>query len=157
MRLSLRTKKLYANNQGFNFLTCNFGHVWTQIQFRSERQPSILRDDFNQGQTHPFLCWVCLTSLWNWRLKVNYWNKLEFSSININKVLLASTNQVLKVRLKFRNQQLLPQIRNPITFQTLCVIWNHLCNLKNMKNTHGTVLLLQKFHIETCNSTKHHI
>ena len=26
----------------------------------------------------------------------------------------------------------------------LCAIWQHLCNLKNLKNTHGGVLLLVK-------------
>ena len=28
--------------------------------------------------------------------------------------------------------------------ETLCAIWYHLCNLKNVKNTHGGVLLLVK-------------
>ena len=29
--------------------------------------------------------------------------------------------------------------------QILCAIWYHLCNLKNMKNTHGRIPLLVKF------------
>ena len=37
---------------------------------------------------------------------------------------------------------------------TLCTIWYHLCNLKNVKNTHGTVILLFKLKVEVCNFTK---
>ena len=29
--------------------------------------------------------------------------------------------------------------------KSLCIIWHHLCNLQNVKNTHGKVLLLVKF------------
>ena len=36
----------------------------------------------------------------------------------------------------------------------LYVIWYHLCNLKNVKNTHGGVLLLVKLQTEACNATK---
>ena len=35
-----------------------------------------------------------------------------------------------------------------------CAIWHHLCNLKNMKNTHGEVLLLVKLQAKACNITK---
>ena len=35
-----------------------------------------------------------------------------------------------------------------------CAIWHHLCNLKNMKNTHGEVLLLVKLQAKACNFTK---
>ena len=37
-------------------------------------------------------------------------------------------------------------------YETLCTIWYHFCNLKNLKNTHGGVLLLVKFqaHIHWC-------
>ena len=44
-----------------------------------------------------------------------------------------------------------------LTFQTnntLCTIWYHLHNLKNVKNTHRRVLLLVKLLAETCNFTK---
>ena len=37
-----------------------------------------------------------------------------------------------------------------------CTIWYHLCNLKNMKNTHGEVLLLEKlqaFRLDFLNCT----
>ena len=36
----------------------------------------------------------------------------------------------------------------------LCAIWYHVHNLKNVKNTHGRVLILVKFQAETCNFTK---
>ena len=35
-----------------------------------------------------------------------------------------------------------------------CVIWYHLYNLKNVKQTHGGVLLLVKLQAKTCNLTK---
>ena len=35
-----------------------------------------------------------------------------------------------------------------------CVIWYQLYNLKNVKNTHGGVLLLIKLQAEACNFTK---
>ena len=35
-----------------------------------------------------------------------------------------------------------------------CVIWYHVYNLKNVKNTHGGVLILVKLQTESCNSTK---
>ena len=37
---------------------------------------------------------------------------------------------------------------------TFCSIWNHSHNLKNVKNTHGGVLLLVKLQAEACNFTK---
>ena len=36
----------------------------------------------------------------------------------------------------------------------LCAIWYHLCSLKNVKNTHGGVLLLVKLQAEAWNFTK---
>ena len=36
----------------------------------------------------------------------------------------------------------------------LCAICYHLCNLKNVKNTNGGVLLVLKLHARTCNFTK---
>ena len=36
----------------------------------------------------------------------------------------------------------------------LCSIWYHLYNLKDMKNTHGGVLLLIKMQALACNFTK---
>ena len=35
-----------------------------------------------------------------------------------------------------------------------CALWYHLYNLKNMKNTHGGVLLLVKLQALACNFTK---
>ena len=35
-----------------------------------------------------------------------------------------------------------------------CAIWYHLCNLKNVKNTHGGVVILVKLQAEDCNFTK---
>ena len=35
-----------------------------------------------------------------------------------------------------------------------CAIWYELHNLKNVKNTHGRVLLLVKLQVEACNFTK---
>ena len=37
---------------------------------------------------------------------------------------------------------------------TLCAIWYHLYNLKNLKNTHGGMLLLEKLQVEVGNLTK---
>ena len=39
-------------------------------------------------------------------------------------------------------------------FEILCVIWYHLYNLKNLRNTHGGVLLLVKLQTEACNFNK---
>ena len=39
-------------------------------------------------------------------------------------------------------------------YMMLCMIWYHLYNLKNVKNTHGGVLLLAKLQAEACNFTK---
>ena len=38
-----------------------------------------------------------------------------------------------------------------------CKIWCHLCNLKNVKNTHGGVLLLVKLQASSCTFTKSNI
>ena len=35
-----------------------------------------------------------------------------------------------------------------------CAIWYHLNNLKNVKNTHGGVLILVKLQAEACKFTK---
>ena len=35
-----------------------------------------------------------------------------------------------------------------------CAIWYHLYNLKNVKKTHGGVLILEKLQAETCNFTE---
>ena len=35
-----------------------------------------------------------------------------------------------------------------------CAIWYHLYNLKNVKNTHGGILILVKLHGEACNFDK---
>ena len=48
-----------------------------------------------------------------------------------------------------------------MTFETLCAIWYHLCNLKNVKNTHGGELLLGvftffKLYKKVSNRAKHH-
>ena len=39
-------------------------------------------------------------------------------------------------------------------YMMLCAIWYHLYNLKNLKNTHGGVLLLLKLQTKACNLTK---
>ena len=39
-------------------------------------------------------------------------------------------------------------------YQIICAIWYHLYNLKNIKNTHGGVLLLVKLQAEACNVTE---
>ena len=38
--------------------------------------------------------------------------------------------------------------------EMLCAIWYHLCNLKNVKNTHRRVLSWAKLLAEVCNFTK---
>ena len=35
-------------------------------------------------------------------------------------------------------------LQNAFAFVMFCAIWYYLCNLKNVKNTHGGVLLLVK-------------
>ena len=40
------------------------------------------------------------------------------------------------------------------TYKTLCAIWYHLYNLKNLKNTHERVLLSVRIRPEACNFTK---
>ena len=39
-------------------------------------------------------------------------------------------------------------------YMMLCAIWYHWYNLRNLKNTHGGVLLLVKLQAEACNFTK---
>ena len=39
-------------------------------------------------------------------------------------------------------------------YERLCVIWYHLYNLRNVKNTHGEVLRLEKLEANACNFTK---
>ena len=39
----------------------------------------------------------------------------------------------------------------------LCEIWYHLYSLKNVKNTHGGMLLLVKLQTSVCNITKSNI
>ena len=41
----------------------------------------------------------------------------------------------------------------PSEYWTPCAIWYYLHNLKNVKNTHGGVLLLVKLEAEACNCT----
>ena len=41
------------------------------------------------------------------------------------------------------------------TFETLCVIWCHLHNLKNMENTHEGVIFLVKLQSEACMGAFH--
>ena len=45
-----------------------------------------------------------------------------------------------------------PNSRN--SYVVRCAIWNHLYNLKNVKNTHGRVLLLFKLQALACNFAK---
>ena len=40
-----------------------------------------------------------------------------------------------------------------VCIMMFCAIWYHLCNLKNVKNTHEGVLLLAKLNSRTCNFT----
>ena len=40
------------------------------------------------------------------------------------------------------------------TYVVRCVIWYHLYNFRNVKNTHGGVLLLAKLQVQACNFTK---
>ena len=50
---------------------------------------------------------------------------------------------------KYKNQNLQKssfKTHNMIQILMLCAIWYHLYNLKNVKNTHGKVLLLVKLH-----------
>ena len=41
-----------------------------------------------------------------------------------------------------------------LKYVMLCVIWYYIYNFKNVKSTHGGVLLLVKLQVETCNFTK---
>ena len=46
------------------------------------------------------------------------------------------------------------KISNTYEYETLCVVWYHLNNFKNVKNTHGGVLFSVKLQTEACNFTK---
>ena len=39
-------------------------------------------------------------------------------------------------------------------YETICMIWYHLYNFKNLKNIHGGVILFVKLEAEACNFTK---
>ena len=57
------------------------------------------------------------------------------------------------------NFQVLPgsciyPIKSNIEYVTLCAIWYHFYSLKNVKNSHGRVLLLVKLQAEACNYIK---
>ena len=41
-----------------------------------------------------------------------------------------------------------------LSYVVRCAIWYHLYNLKDVKNTHGSVLVLVKLQAEACNFTK---
>ena len=44
--------------------------------------------------------------------------------------------------------------KNVPVYVMRCAIWYHLHNLKNVKNTHGGVLILVKMQTDACNFTK---
>ena len=43
---------------------------------------------------------------------------------------------------------------NPFEYEMRCAIWYHLYNFKNVKSTHGGVLLLVRLQAEPCNFSK---
>ena len=44
-----------------------------------------------------------------------------------------------------------------MSYETLCAIWHHFCNLKNIENTYGGVLLLVKLQTGTKSGKASHI
>ena len=65
---------------------------------------------------------------------------------------MKESSQILNTEL-FPKGTWIMQLRNYyLTFVMRCAIWHHLYNLRNVKNTHGRVLLLVK--VNCTNGTK---
>ena len=53
-----------------------------------------------------------------------------------------------------RNDRERSNVKNHVTLVKPSTIWHHLYNLKDVKKTHGGVLLLVNLWVEACNFTK---
>ena len=63
----------------------------------------------------------------------------------VNKLFIVET---LIVKLSILNFQRGPDYTSDLrTIETLCAIWYHLCNVKNVETSHGGVLLLVKVQV----------
>ena len=106
---NLRRKNLYRTSQGSNFCGDSFSNRDNaRANLEEKVNRSILKDDFRQERTHPFLH------------QQNQCNQTgqSFSSIEINKSLPASVHSVSQIKFKFRSQfWFLPQIRCLITLR----------------------------------------
>ena len=101
MKSNLRGEKIHRTNQQSRVLRGNFSdrdNVTAQIQFRGERQSSILKDIFLKKDSSIF------TSIAQELLRPVKRNKLSFSSIEIIKAFPAPVHSASQVRLKFRSQ-----------------------------------------------------
>ena len=56
---------------------------------------------------------------------------------------LQNSMETLRIYIIFTvmGQGKIGQGKNGLTSESLCAIWYHLCNFKNVKNTHGGVIL----------------
>ena len=79
--------------------------------------------------------------------------KFDNSCFSNNVLSTASTNWLIAIYQTFLCQcslllkcfPVVFQVLAAFTYHTLCTIWYHLCNLKNVKNYHGGVLHLLNF------------
>ena len=71
----------------------------------------------------------------------------------VGTLLGTSTNGIVEIRSCFTVPHIETQEEVEL-YETLCAVWYHLYNLKNVRNTHGGVLLLVKFQAEDCIFTK---
>ena len=63
--------------------------------------------------------------------------------VNINPVYLPKKNPVTTLLIKDHHERLFHAgASHTLSYVMFCTIWYHLYNLKNVKNTHGGVLLL---------------
>ena len=92
-----------------------------------------------------------LYSCSSWREKISGWWSFPSTDLNV-----WNNREVLFLGSRSRNEWSKPirVKRLLIECEVRCAIWYHLYNLKNLKSTHGGVLILVKLQGETCNFTK---
>ena len=99
IKSNLRRKKLHIMNQSSNFLGNSFGNrdnVRTPIQFRRKSLPSILKENsYSRTDTHIHFH-INSTSV----IRLIKQNQQSFSSIEMNKLLLAPTGLVDQIQVQ---------------------------------------------------------
>ena len=76
------------------------------------------------------------------------------AEVTFNKIIWFSNIYSTAMKTSFRHYDVALQIFDLSIYETLCVIWHYLYNSKNLKNTHGGVILLVKLQASSCNFTK---